>query len=180
MTRHQLSRRDFLKSSVGTAGALGVGIFAFPPGLEVAQTIAHGVTRVTRSYAPLWVAKLGDLKEGEPLDFQYPLPEHANLLVKLGTPALDGVGPGGDVVAFSYACSHMGCPLNGQYRHDYTMLGPCACHFSRFDLSKNGIMILGQATQSLPQIQLEVQGTDIYAVAVMGLVYGAWNNLGNG
>ena len=114
------------------------------------------------------------------MDFQYPLKEHNNLLVKLGTSAFDGVGPDGDVVAFNYLCSHMGCPLNGQYRHEYKMLGPCPCHYSRFDLSKNGVMVLGQATQSLPQVLLEVQGDEVFAVAVMGLVYGAWNNLENG
>ena len=114
------------------------------------------------------------------MDFQYPLQEHNNLLVKLGTPAFDGVGPDGDVVAFNYLCSHMGCPLNGQYRHEYKMLGLCPCYYSRFDLSKNGVMVLGQATQSLPQILLEVQGDEVFAVAVAGLVYGAWNNLENG
>ena len=75
MAHHELSRRDFLKASVGTAGAFGVGIFAFPQGLEIAQTITPGVTKVTRSYPPVRVAKLGNLIEGEPLDFQYPMYE---------------------------------------------------------------------------------------------------------
>ena len=60
------------------------------------------------------------------------------------------------------------------------MLGPCPCHFSRFDLSKNGSLILGQATQSLPQILLEVEKEEIYATGVMGLVYGFWDNLEDG
>ncbi len=83
-------------------------------------------------------------------------------------------------MAFNYLCSHMGCPLNGQYRHEYKMMGPCPCHFSRFDLAKNGIVILGQATQTLPQIMLEEAGGDLYAVGVTGLVYGFWDNLENG
>ena len=80
------------------------------------------------------------------MDFSYPLVGHINFLVKLGTPAWDGVGPEKDIVSFNYLCSHMGCPLTGKYNHDHKMLGPCPCHFSRFDLAKNGIMIIGQAT----------------------------------
>lgn len=101
------------------------------------------------------MARLADLVEGEPLDFQYPLKEHNNFLVKSGRSAFDGVGPDRDIVAFNYLCSHMGCPLNGTYRHEFKMPGPGP--FSRFDLIKNGILILGQANQSLPQIVLEVQ-----------------------
>ncbi len=106
--------------------------------------------------------------------------EHLDFLVKLGTPAWDGVGADSDIVAFNYLCSHMGGPLNGQYKHEYKMLGPCPFHFSRFDLAKNGTLILGQATQSLPQILLEVEQGEIYAVAVTGLVYGYRDNLEDG
>ena len=74
----------------------------------------------------------------------------------------------------------MGCPLNGKYRHDHKIMGPCPCHFSTFDLSKNGVMVLGQATQSLPQIVLEVDGSDVFAVGVTGLVYGYRDNLDSG
>ena len=175
-----VSRREFLKASAGVVGAAGVGIFAFPPGLQVTQAVAQGVLRISQSYPPLKVARLGDLTEGKPLDFSYPLKEHDNFLVKLGVPASDGVGPEQDVVAFNYLCSHMGCPLNGKYRHDYKMIGPCPCHFSRFDLSKNGILILGQATQTLPQILLEIQEDEIYAIGVAGLVYGFRDNLQEG
>jgi len=179
MRRQKVSRRDFLKMSAVAAGA--VGIFAFPLGLtQVIEAASPGNTRLTRTYPPLKVARVADLTEGKPVDFQYPMKEHNNFLVKLGTSAWDGAGPDKDIVAFNYLCSHMGCPLNGTYRHDHKMLGPCPCHFSRFDLSKNGILILGQATQSLPQVLLEVQNEDIYATGVTGLVYGFWNNLENG
>ena len=175
----RLSRRRFLKSA-GAAGALAVGIFAFPPGLETIEALSPGVTRVTRNYPRLRVAGVADLAEGSPLDFKFPLVQHNNFVVKLGTPAFDGVGPSEDIVAFNYSCSHMGCPLNGQYKHEYKMMGPCPCHFSQFDLAKNGIVILGQATQTLPQIMMEEDNGDLYAVGVSGLVYGYWNNLENG
>ena len=178
--KSSISRRSFLKTSGGAAGALAIGIFAFPQGLETVQAIAPGVLKVTRNFPRLRVSKVSELVEGSLLDFSFPLQEHSNFVVKLGTTAIDGVGPENDIVAFNYLCSHMGCPLNGQYRHEYKMMGPCPCHFSRFDLAKNGIVILGQATQTLPQIMLEEEGGELYAVGVTGLVYGYWDNLENG
>ena len=74
----------------------------------------------------------------------------------------------------------MGCPLNGMYKSEHNVLGPCACHFSQFDLTKNGILSIGQATQSLPQVLLEVEGSGIFATGVTGLLYGHWNNLAGG
>ena len=97
-----------------------------------------------------------------------------------GRQVIEAIGPDGDIVAFNYLCSHMGCPLNGLYNHEHKIQGPCPCHFSRFDLTKSGILILGQATQSLPQIVLEVSGDDVEATGVTGLVYGYHANLEGG
>jgi arsenite oxidase small subunit len=173
------TRRDFLKASVGVGGALG--ILAFPMGITQAiDAVSADVSRVTQTYPRLRISGISDLAEGQPIDFQYPLQEHNNLLVKLGTPALLGIGPDSDIVAFSYSCAHMGCPLNGMYKSEHNILGPCPCHFSQFDLTKSGILSIGQATQSLPQVLLEVAGSDIFAAGVTGLLYGHWNNLAGG
>ena len=170
------TRRDFLKAATGVAGALGV--LAFPPGVtQVIDSVSAGVSRITQTYPRLRIASIADLVKGQPLDFQYPLEEHNNLLVKLGTPALLGIGSDGDIVAFSYSCAHMGCPLNGMYKSEHNVLGPCPCHFSQFDLSKNGTLVIGQATQSLPQVVLEVEDGGVFATGVTGLLYGHWNNL---
>ncbi len=173
------TRRDFLKASALLAG--GVGILGFPSSLNrVFADVSPGVQRLTDAYPDVIVGSISLLAEGDLSDFRYPLEEQFNFLVKLGVPANGGVGPSGDIVAFSYVCSHMGCPLQGLYNREHKMLGPCPCHYSRFDLSKGGILILGQATQSLPQIVLETRGDDIYATGVTGLVYGYWNNIENG
>lgn len=173
------SRREFLKGSAGVAG--GLGVLAFPVGLDrVFEAVSPQVQRLTQTYPRSMVAELAELEGGEPVDFRYPLEGQSNFLVKLGTPATGGVGPSRDIVAFSYICSHMGCPLNGFYNREHKMLGPCPCHYSRFDLSKGGILILGQATQTLPQITLETQGEEIYATGVTGLLYGYWNNIEGG
>jgi arsenite oxidase small subunit len=102
------------------------------------------------------------------------------MLVKLGAPALRGVGPDQDVVAFSTLCTHMGGSLRGRYRHDLKALGPCPFHFSTFDLRKGGIPVHASATQALPQIILQTDGDDIVAVGVVGLIYGQRNNLEGG
>ena len=154
-----------------------MGILAFPPGPQIVQAAGTNTSRITRKYPRTKVASLASLTEGQPVDFAYPLEEHDSFLVKVGKPAQGGVGPEGDVVAFSYLCSHMGCPLDGKYRPEATMMGPCPCHFSTFDLSKSGTLVLGQATQSLPQIVLEVSDGDIFASGVTGLVYGYRDNL---
>ena len=179
MNQSATSRRDFLKASVGVGGALG--ILAFPPGVTQAiDAVSANVSRVTQTYPRLRIAAVADLTEGEPIDFQYPLEEHNNLLVKLGTSALMGAGPDRDIVAFSYSCAHMGCPLNGMYKSEHKVLGPCSCHFSQFDLTKSGILSIGQATQSLPQVILETTDRGIFATGVTGLLYGHWNNLAGG
>ena len=175
-----VSRRDFLRTAAGASGAAAVGIFAFPPGLEVVRAIGGGLHRITRTYDRVKIADLNDLVEGEPLDFSYPLEKHSSFLVKLGAQAVDGVGTDKDIVGFSYACSHMGCPLVGRYRAEHRMMGPCTCHFSTFDLAKNGKLIIGQATQSLPQILLELDTDAVFATGVTGLVYGHRDNLDGG
>ena len=50
-------------------------------------------------------------------------------------------------------------------------------HQSTFDLTRHGMIIGGHATQSLPQVLLELEGDDIYAVGMLGLIYGRYDNL---
>ena len=83
------SRRDFLKASVGVGGALG--ILASPIGMTQAiDAVSADVSRVTQTYTRLRIAGVSDLADGQTIDFQYPLQEHNNLLVNLGTSALLG------------------------------------------------------------------------------------------
>ena len=56
-------------------------------------------------------------------------------------------------------------------------LGACPLHLSTYDLTRHGILISGQAYQSLPQVLLELAGDDIYAVGVFGLIFGRYDNL---
>ena len=168
------SRRMALQ---GLAG--GAMVMTFAPG-DVVEA-ATGTADLARDvYPELVVAKASALAEGEPLAFAYPLKQQPNLLVRLGAEARRGVGPGHDIVAFSTLCPHMGGPLRGRYRHDSKALGPCPMHFSTFDLTKGGIPVHAQSTQNLPQIVLRLDGDDIVAIGVIGLIYGQRNNLEGG
>ncbi len=71
----------------------------------------------------------------------------------------------------------MGCPLQGLYRPEHQVLGPCACHFTTFDLTHRGMVVIGQATENLPQILLDIEGDDIVAVGTLGILYGFRDNL---
>lgn len=169
-----LSRRMAMKGA-----AVGVIATSFVPS-DIVEA-ATGKADLSREiYPELRIGKASALVEGEPLAFAYPLKQQPNLLVKLGTAARRGVGPDRDIVAYSTLCPHMGGSLRGRYRHDVNALGPCPFHFSTFDLTKGGIPVHAQATQNLPQIVLRLDGDDIVAVGVIGLIYGQRNNLEGG
>ncbi|KAB2846657.1 MAG: arsenate reductase (azurin) small subunit [Hyphomicrobiaceae bacterium] len=125
------------------------------------------------------IGKLSALKTGQLVAFAYPYDKVRNILVKLGAPAGAGIGPAQDVVAFNQLCTHMGAPLNGTYKDKHQVLGPCPLHLTTFDLTRHGMVVSGHATESLPQIVLETQGDEIYAVGVLGLIYGYSKNIAN-
>ncbi len=67
------------------------------------------------------------------------------------------------VIAFSNTCTHMGCSLirnedSIAYDQENSQIscGPCPCHGTTFDLNKQGLVILGPATQNLPQLLVEL------------------------
>jgi len=165
----------------GAAGALlGAGVVV-PVGMVLLDddesTSATGATNaVLASYERVRVASLGSLIVGEPEFFDYPWEAASNLIVRMNAAVPGGAGPDRDVVAYSNQCTHMGCPIT-EYHEDTHVLGPCPCHFSSFDLSRDGVVGFGQATQNLPRILLEVDGDDVYATGVFRLIYGHGDNL---
>ena len=166
-----LSRRAFLLS-----GGSAVAILALA-GLSPA--FGQGAALQVASYPRRRIGRVSQLTVDRPVSFQYPWKDFnsTNMLIKLGVPAGGGVGPDQDIVAFSTLCTHMGGPLAGQYRGQYKILGPCPFHLTTFDLIKHGMVVAGQATESLPQIVLETSGDELWATGVMGLIYGYHSNL---
>ena len=61
-----------------------------------------------------------------------------------------------ELVAFHKKCTHLGWNLSPTQGNDiFHILGPCPGHLTSFDLSKGGMVVIGQATECLPQVRLE-------------------------
>jgi arsenite oxidase small subunit len=166
-----MSRRGFLFS-----GGVAVAVVSLS-GLPL-QAQAQTVRALRATYPRQKVASLSSLKTGEPVAFSYPYPDVRNIVVKLGAEAGGGIGPQRDIVGFNQQCPHMGGPMDGTYKPEHQVLGPCPLHLTTFDLTRHGMVVSGHSTESLPQIVLELQGDDIYAAGVQGLIYGYSANVG--
>lgn len=163
-----LSRREFFKVTGGVAAGAGLAIGSAAEAAEVGQT--------TLPYQAKALGKAGALQPNTPVAFQFPDAASPCSLIKMGSPVPGGVGPNRDIVAYSTLCTHMGCPVT--YDAGKKTFN-CGCHFSMFDAEKNGQMICGQATESLPRIVLAHNDkTDtVTALAVDGLIYGRQANV---
>lgn len=142
-----LDRRTWIKLT-GLAGAA----LASKPGVGVASPP---------------IARLAELKPGRPVPFSYPDAASPCWLMKLGAPTAGGIGPDGDVVAYSALCTHQGCPVaveDGRFI--------CPCHYSQFDPARGGQCYQGVASTPLPRVQLEVRDGAIVATGMDGLVWG--------
>jgi len=167
-----IARRDLLKAGASGGVALAVYPHVTIAGEDTGKSISN--------YPRLKIGSMSNLTDGDTVAFNYPLNDQPNVLVKLGQEAQGGVGPDLDIVAFSVLCPHMGGSLRGRYQHEHGAIGPCPYHFSIFDMTKSGSPVHASATQNLPQVKLEVDGKDIFAIGMTGLVYGYRDNLADG
>jgi len=163
-----VGRRQFLRgSAVAAAGA-------------AVATVAPAPARATPAnaqveYPSSRLANIADLKVNEPMDIDYPDADSPGVLIKLGEAVEGGVGPDGDIVAYSVLCPHMGYFLS--YNGDDRTLN-CPGHFSRFDVESGGQQVWGHATQNLPQFTLRVDDAgDIHAEGCSDLIYGRPSNV---
>lgn len=187
MTNDRLPRADVEPSCERPCGPLGFDRreFLFAAGASLIAVTIPGLGaaqgRIAK-YPRKKIALLSKLKKGEPVEFRYPW-DHANcnmVLLKLGQEAAGGVGPDKDVVAFNGLCPHMGWDIPARmFFADPGIAGPCAGHWTTFDLTRHGMVVSGHATQGLPQVVLELDGDDIFAVGVLGLIFGFHNNKTN-
>jgi arsenite oxidase small subunit len=123
------------------------------------------------------IASVGELRPNEPVTFEYPLEGQSSVLVDLGEEVPGGVGDSGGIVAYSALCQHMGCDVQFVADGGYLL---CPCHQSKYDPAREGNVIQGVAQAPLPRIQLEIDGEEIVAVGVDGLIYGYRENLAPG
>jgi arsenite oxidase small subunit len=173
-------RRMALKIMVG-AGILaivavvasGLKIFTGNPETSATTTMTESSETTSATGVLSWprlkVTHAESLETLKALKFNYPLETTPNLLVKLGVEAEDGVGPDGDIVAFSAICQHEGCTYNflpptGSNPPE----GVCGCHSSHFDFVHDGDVIAGPSPRGVPRVLLEYdQATgNIYVVGM--------------
>ncbi len=164
-----VDRRRFLQGGVaGLAVASGLAPAIKPGEAEAATKDA------SPNYPSVDIVPLASIPPGAEIAFDYPDENSPAVLLRLDQPAEGGIGPDKDIVAFSMLCTHKGCPLN--FLADQKSL-VCPCHWSSFDPAKAGRLVIGQASQSLPQMQLEVRDGMVRAVGVDGLIYGRHTNI---
>jgi arsenite oxidase small subunit len=173
-------RRDFLKLALTAGGIVtlsAVGSFlrflAFIP----APTVG-GKTVQELSWPRVKLLNAKSLELLKPVSFNYPLINTPNILVKLSLKADYGVGPDGNIVAYSTVCQHLGCyfsfqpsgsspPCDSSYKAPATE-GYCCCHGGEYDLVRSGQVIGGPPPRSVPMVLLDYEEAtgDIYAVGM--------------
>ena len=170
-------RRNFLKFAISLSTLLLVGGIA-----AIAKSITNPAASQNQSTGPtsfprVKVAKISDLQLNQPVLFNYPLDNEPNILVKLGQKAESGVGPDGDIVAFSALCQHLGCvysfqavgsspKCNSSYQAA-SPVGYCCCHGSVFDFAHHAQVVGGPSPRPQPQVILETDNSgNIYAVGM--------------
>lgn len=164
-----LGRRQFLRGgAVAAAGAASAAVIS-------PQTANAAPASAQLDYPSNRLGNIADLKVNEPVDIEYPDADSPGVLLKLGQPVEDGVGPDSDIVAYSVLCPHKGWQMF--YNATDKTLN-CPGHFSRFDCEAGGQQIWGHATQNLPQFTLRVDDKgDIYAEGLSDLIFGRPSNV---
>lgn len=167
-----INRREFLKISGAVAGAAG----AAAAGSAEAAPQSQRIGATTLPYPRKAIARLSGLRDNVAVTFQYPDAASPCAVIKMGRPTAGGVGPDGDIVAYSTMCTHMGC---GVSYDPGSRTFKCPCHYSIFDAELSGQMTCGQATENLPQIVLEYNAKDdtVNAVSIDGKLYGRQANI---
>ena len=163
-TPRRLTRRRFIQST----GAAGVGAAASSvvgPRSASAESMGYPVKPIIA---------LAELAPGTTLPFSYPDDRSPALLLRMTEESISGVGPDASIVAFSSLCTHKGCPVS--FRPEHRLL-ICPCHWSTFDPMKAGGLVIGQASQALPRIELRIDSGVVTAIGVDGLIYGRHTNL---
>ena len=156
------NRRDFIAASAA-AGFAAAG--ATPSAAQPATP---------RRYPVVDVVPLAKVGKGATLAFTYPDGRSPAILLRLAEAAAGGVGPNREIVAYSTLCTHKGCTV--AWRSEQKMM-MCPCHWSTFDPARAGALIIGQASQPLPQVELRVENGVIQAVGMSALIYGRHTNI---
>ncbi len=156
MKEPQSSRRGFLKAAAGMTA-----VAAAAPALLASQSSKNGNFY---GYEEKVVGLASKIKGAGEMDFNYP---------DVDSPC-KAVMVNGQIKAYSLLCTHKGCPI--MYNATKKAFR-CPCHFSEFDAQLDGQMIIGQATENIPEILVKIEDDKIIAYGVNGLIYGRESNI---
>lgn len=162
----ELSRRDFLKIMGGVSAVLAVAPFA-----AAGQYL---VPQVPTQFKEALVAQTTDVPVNDSLIYWFPFttdPTYTNLLIHL--PPDLAKEAGSEFVSYNRTCIHLQCLVS--YLNTSEIIG-CPCHGSIYRPT-DGWPIGGPAAEIgryLPNVQLRIDGNNIYAVNVN------LNNIGYG
>lgn len=154
----KMSRRDFLKVMGGVSAVLAAAPFA-----AAGQYL---IPQVPRTFKPVLIAKKQDVPVNGSLVFWFPFttdPTYTNILIHLPPDLASKAGK--EYVAYNRTCIHLQCLVS--FLSGSEIIG-CPCHGSIYRPS-DGWPIGGPAAEIgryLPNVQLKIDGDDIYAVDV--------------
>lgn len=153
-----LSRRDLLKVMGGVSAVLAAAPF-----------IAAGsylIPQVSHTFQPVLIAKKSDVPVNGSTVFWFPFttdPTYTNMLIHLPSDLAQQAGS--EFVAYNRTCIHLQCLVS--YLSNSQIIG-CPCHGSIYRPT-DGWPIGGPAAQIgryLPNVELKIDGENIYAVNV--------------
>ena len=174
--KEEKPRRNFLKVVISFSALLLLGGIAALT-KSITSPAPSQNQNTPQTFPRVKVAQLGDLQINQPVLFNYPLDNEPNVLVKLGEKAEAGVGPDGDIVAYSALCQHLGCVYGFQAAgtspncnpgyQAKSPVGYCCCHGSVFDFLQQAQVISGPSPRPQPRVILEIDSSGgIYAVGM--------------
>lgn len=137
-----VSRREFLRFTILTSGALFLGTVA----LALLAPFRRGAAPAAKA-----IARMDELPVGASRSFRYPGADDEAVVINTRERGL---------VAYSQKCTHLSCAV--RYEPDRARLF-CPCHDGVFSVL-TGEPTAGPPQRALPRIVLEQRGDTIYAV----------------
>jgi Rieske Fe-S protein len=145
---HFVTRREFFKFMTLASGGLAVGTAALAAYAKLPKD--------ERAFDAAKICQIDDVKIGSALAFSYPRPNDLCLLVRKQD---------GNFAGYARRCTHLSCPVEYEVRNERELLY-CPCHNGAFSV-EDGSVVQGPPPHPLPQIKLEIRGSEVWAVGVL-------------